>query len=72
MPLDAARICVDLNAANFDAIEEIKKLRLAHPAPIVAFLSHVQLDLKQKAEEAGAAEVIPRSAFVRRIVELLS
>ena len=72
VPLDAARICVDLNAASFDALAEIRKLRTVHRAPIVAFLSHVQVDLKREAEEAGATEVIPRSAFVQRLVELLS
>ena len=72
VPSDAGRICVDLNATSFDAIDEIRKLRPAHPAPIVAFLSHVQVDLKQRAEEAGATEVMPRSAFVQRLVELFS
>ena len=72
VPSDAARIFVDLNAASFDALAEIRKLRPAHKAPIVAFLSHVQVDLKLKAEEAGATEVIPRSVFVQRLVELLS
>ncbi|MBI4475067.1 MAG: response regulator [Acidobacteria bacterium] len=72
VPADAARICVDLNAGSFDAVAEIRKLRTMHQAPIVAFLSHVQADLKKKAEEAGASEVIPRSAFTQRLPELLS
>jgi DNA-binding NarL/FixJ family response regulator len=72
VPSDANRVCVDLNATSFDAIDEIRKLRRAHPAPIVAFLSHVQVDLKQRAEQAGATEVVPRSVFVQRLVELLS
>jgi hypothetical protein len=72
VPPDAARICVDLNANTFDAVAEIQKLRRVHSAPIVAYLSHVQVDLKRRAEEAGAAEVLPRSMFVQRLPELLS
>jgi len=72
VPADVMRICVDLNSTAFVAISEIEKLKRTHPAPIVAFLSHGQLDLKRRAEEAGAAEVIPRSRFVERLPELVS
>lgn len=72
VPADAGRICVDLNAGTFDPVEEIKKLKRSHPAPIVAFLSHVQVDLKRRAEEAGSDEVMPRSTFVQRLPEILS
>ena len=72
VPPDAIRICVDLNANSFDPVGEIHKLKRSHSAPIVAYLSHLQVDLKRKAEEAGAREVIARSAFVNRLPELLS
>jgi len=72
VPPDAARICVDLNANTFDAVTEIEKLKRVHSAPIMAYLSHVQVDLKRRAEDAGAEEVMPRSAFVQRLPELLS
>lgn len=72
VPPDAVRICVDLNASTFDAVVEIQRLKRVHSAPIVAYLSHVQVDLKRKAEEAGAAEVLPRSLFVQRLPQLLS
>jgi len=72
VPPDAARICVDLNALSFDAVAEIKKIRAANKTPVFAFLSHVQVELKRKAEQAGATEVMPRSAFVQRLPELLS
>ena len=71
VPVDAGRICVDLNATTFDPVAQIKKLKGIHAAPIVAYLSHVQVDLKKRAEEAGATEVLPRSAFVHRLPELL-
>ena len=72
VPPDAVRICVDLNANTFDGVAEIAKLKSTHSAPIVAFLSHVQVDLKRRAETAGAREVIARSAFVQRLPDLLS
>lgn len=72
VPEDVVRICVDLNSTAFDAIIEIQKLKRTHPAPIVAFLSHVQVDLKRGAEEAGADEVISRSEFVHRLPQLVS
>lgn len=71
VPKDADRICVDLNATAFDPVAEIQKLRASHPAPIVAYLSHVQVDLKRRAEEAGAHEVMPRSVFTARLPEIL-
>jgi hypothetical protein len=72
VPPDATRICVDLNAATFDAIAEIRKLKTTRGAPIFAYVSHVQVELKKKAEEAGATEVMPRSAFVQRLAAILS
>jgi hypothetical protein len=72
VPPDASRICVDLNATTFDPVAEIKKIRAATDAPVFAFLSHIQVELRRKAEEAGAAEVMPRSIFVQRLPELLS
>ena len=71
VPPDAARICVDLNATTFDGVAEIVKLRAMHQAPITAFLSHVQVALKERARNAGANEVIPRSVFVERLPEIL-
>ena len=72
VPADAARICVDLNASSFDPIAEIGKLKASHSAPIVAYLSHVQVELKRKAEQAGANEVMPRSLFVQKLPEILA
>jgi hypothetical protein len=72
VPTDAGRICVDLNATTFDAVSEIGKLKAIHTAPIIAYLSHVQVDLKRRAEEAGADQVLPRSVFVQQLPALLS
>jgi CheY-like chemotaxis protein len=54
---------------NFDAVQPlqlIKKLKedasLKHVS-LLGYLSHVQTDLKQAAEETGCDTVLPRSAF---------
>jgi CheY-like chemotaxis protein len=65
-------IVIDLNArANpFEAIE-IAKDR-GQDVPLIAFLSHVQTDLAEKARAAGCAEVMPRSKFTRDLATILA
>ena len=70
IPHDVSRIFVDLSA-GFDAIAEIRKIKAIHSAPVTAFFSHVQIDSKERAEQAGADEVLPRSAFAARLAEII-
>jgi CheY-like chemotaxis protein len=67
---DSVRIFVDLNATTFDAVAEIAKLKATHKAPLIAYFSHVQVDLRRRAEEAGADQVLARSAFVEQLPSL--
>ena len=63
-------LLVDLDAAG--AIDAIERCRTMVPTPrIVAFGPHVREDLLAEAREAGADEVLPRSAFVTRLPQLL-
>lgn len=62
---------MDLNA-EFDAVREIEKLKASQSVPIIGFFSHVQVDLKRGAEQAGAQEVLPRSVFTERLADILS
>jgi len=72
VPRDVERIFVDLSATKFDPIAEITKLKKTVPSiPVTAFVSHVQIDMKERAEKAGADEVVPRSAFAQRLAETL-
>ena len=71
VPADADRVFVDLNASTFDPVAEITKLSARPSRPVIAFVSHVQVELRNRAEQAGATEVLPRSAFVQRLPELL-
>ena len=71
VPPDAARVFVDLSATAFDPIAEIAKLKANGSGPITAFFSHVQIDTKERAEKAGADEVLPRSVFTQRLTEII-
>jgi DNA-binding NarL/FixJ family response regulator len=68
-----ALLIVDLNAAGLDPLAAIQ-LAKAHawPPRVVAFLSHVQADLAAAARQAGADQVLARSAFTERLPEILA
>lgn len=64
-------IILDLNANSVDAVELISKLKGATRTPVMAFVSHVQGELKQRAHEAGADMVLARSAFSTNLTQIL-
>jgi hypothetical protein len=63
----------DLNNAAIKPLSLITKLKskLKKRLSIIAFVSHVQGDLKVKAQEAGCDMVMPRSAFSQNLPQLL-
>jgi len=66
-------IIFDLNNAGAKPLTMIPKLKakLKKATNIIAFVSHVQGDLKMKAQEAGCDMVLPRSAFSQNLAQLL-
>jgi len=62
---------VDLHAEKLDPLGSLAALR-AEGIPAIGFFAHVQTDLAQAALEAGATEVMPRSAFAARLPEILA
>ena len=66
-------IIFDLNNANAKPLATIPKLKakLKKATNIIGFVSHVQGDLKMKAQEAGCDMVLPRSAFSQNLAQLL-
>ncbi len=66
-------IIFDLNNAGAKPLTLIPKLKskLKKGTSIIGFLSHVQGDLKLKAQEAGCDMVLPRSAFSQNLPQLL-
>jgi DNA-binding NarL/FixJ family response regulator len=66
-------IIFDLNNANAKPLVTIPKLKkeLKKGTAIIGFLSHLQADLKMKAQEAGCDMVLPRSSFSQNLPSLL-
>jgi CheY-like chemotaxis protein len=66
-------IIVDLNSNGIKPLQVITKMRSKYKkaTSIVGFVSHVQGDLKVKAQEAGCDVVMPRSAFSQNLVSIL-
>jgi DNA-binding NarL/FixJ family response regulator len=65
-------VIVDLNSSGVDPIEAVRMAKAHGSGPrVVAFLSHVQAELALQAREAGADQVMARSAFVERLPELV-
>ncbi|MDO8556385.1 MAG: hypothetical protein Q7R96_04410 [Nanoarchaeota archaeon] len=68
-------LIIDLNNTRIDGIALTTRIRrdvrYAH-LPIVGYLSHVQVQLKQQAEKAGCSLVLPRSVFADKLKGLLS
>jgi CheY-like chemotaxis protein len=68
-------IVIDLNARALEPVELIATLK-ATPAlqgvSIVGFVSHVEVELKLRAQAAGADMVLARSAFSLNLPQLLA
>jgi DNA-binding NtrC family response regulator len=65
-------IVIDLNARQ-DPLSAVERLqRNAQVIPTLGFLSHVQVDLAQKARQAGCHDVMPRSKFTQNLATILS
>ncbi|MGH9704604.1 MAG: response regulator [Candidatus Acidiferrales bacterium] len=65
-------VIVDLNARQ-GPVESIEQLRATgNSTPLVAFLSHVQVELAERARAAGAEQVMPRSKFTQNLATILA
>jgi CheY-like chemotaxis protein len=67
---ETSLLIVDLNARG--SIEAVEKLRATgNTLPVIAFFSHVQAELGERARAAGCEQVMPRSKFSRELPEIL-
>jgi CheY-like chemotaxis protein len=68
-----ALVIVDLHLQRYDPFSIAQSLRevVEFPPPLVGFFSHIQTELQRRAEEAGYHRVLPRSAFTKRLPEIL-
>jgi CheY-like chemotaxis protein len=55
----------------FSLAERFKADEALRAVPLVGFFSHVQTELKQRAEQSGYDRVMPRSAFTKNLAEIL-
>jgi len=66
-----ALVVVDLNAGK-DPLRAVEQLAPGNSMPLIAFLSHVQTDLAERARQAGCTEVMPRSQFSKELPAILA
>jgi CheY-like chemotaxis protein len=72
LELPTKLVLVDLNSKS-NPVATIARLRATRKElPIVAFLSHVQVDLAAEAKAAGSTQVLPRSTFTQNLVAILA
>jgi PleD family two-component response regulator len=67
-------IIFDLNYSGVDPLSLIRKLKSGEETKginIIGYVSHVQGDLKQAAQEAGCDMVMARSAFSQNLPQIL-
>lgn len=70
-----ALIILDLNHAPVEPLALIAKLKgdgETRDIALVGYVSHVQVDLRNAAEESGCDTVLARSAFVQNLPALLT
>ena len=65
-------VVVDLNASS-NPLRAFERLKAeAGVIPSIGFLSHVQVDLAERARAAGCGEVMPRSKFTQNLATILA
>ena len=69
-----ALVIVDLTLRGDDATALIRDLRAeehGRSVPILAFGSHVAVEVQKQALQAGASQVVAKSAFAKRLPQLV-
>jgi PleD family two-component response regulator len=72
--LEPSVIILDLNGTSVDALELISTLKgdaETSALPLVGYVSHVQVDVKQAALDKGCDLVVARSAFSQNLPAIL-
>jgi CheY-like chemotaxis protein len=72
--LNPALLIIDLNGSSVDALELIGTLKAdaeTRHIELLGYVSHVQTDLKQAAQDKGCDTVIARSAFSQNLAGIL-
>jgi DNA-binding NarL/FixJ family response regulator len=68
----ASLVIIDANASGIDPAEAVRRCKeRAAPPRVLAYHSHVQVELADALHAAGADLVLPRSRFSAELPELL-
>ena len=69
---EASGLIVDMNIATGDPLQFVRDAKEQRPdLRVIAFLSHVQVELARETREAGADEVMPKSEFTEHLPAIL-
>lgn len=65
-------IVLDLNCASVDPVRFVSDIKTGEHkgVPLIGYVSHVQGELKQRAQEAGCDMVMARSAFSTNLPQI--
>jgi len=69
-----ALLILDLNCASVDAVKLIEQLKAddeTRAVNLLGYVSHVQGELKQRAQDAGCNMVLARSALSQNLPQIL-
>ena len=72
--MSPAAIIIDLNGTSVDALDLIGALKTdpeTKGVELIGYVSHVQTDLRQAAEQKGCDIVVARSAFSQNLPAML-
>ena len=61
----------DVLIADVDAIDPVEAVNAAAGAPTLGFYPHVDVELRDRATDAGFDRVVPRSRMARDMVSLV-
>jgi len=67
-------VIADLHAQRIDSFALAERLKADESlcgVPLVGFFSHVHIELMHRARASGYDHVLPRSAFTKRLVDIL-
>jgi len=70
-----ALIVLDLNFTSIDPLDLIRKLKAdqdLRKITLLGYVSHVQGELKQEAQDAGCDMVLARSAFSQNLLQIMN
>lgn len=71
---EVGAVIFDLQASQLDPFACALKLKAddaTRALPLIGFYAHVNADLQRRAKEAGIDQVLPRSVFNQRLMEIL-